>query len=76
MHVTNENYVCRLVGKYKGKRPLGKYEVYGKIIIKCNKKCNLKMWTGCLWIRAGSSARYYEQSNENSGSKTDMEFLG
>jgi hypothetical protein len=47
-----------LVVKHEGKRPLVDLSVDGRIILEwiSRKQCG-KVWTGCIWLRKGSSGR-------------------
>jgi hypothetical protein len=40
------------VGKYKAKRPVGRVNVSGRIILKgIPKKCNGRAWTEFIWLK-------------------------
>jgi len=48
VHCVTLNYVA----KYKGKRPVGRVNVSGRIILKgIPKKCNGRAWTEFIWFK-------------------------
>jgi hypothetical protein len=58
MHRRDDKYIQHLVGNPEGKRPLLRHMHGwgGKIILKLAlKKQSVRMWTGFIWIRIGSS---------------------
>jgi hypothetical protein len=54
-----------LVGKPERKRPLGRLDVGGSIILKwILKKWDVRMWTRFMWSGKGLLAGLYERGNE------------
>jgi hypothetical protein len=44
-----------LVGKPKGKRPLGRPKIDGRIILRrIFRKWDVGVWTGLIWLRIGT----------------------
>jgi hypothetical protein len=67
-----------LIGKPEGKRPLGRKAigvVWGIILKTMLKKQDVKLWTGFIWLKIGSSGGSCGHSNELSGSIKGRKFL-
>ena len=63
-----------LVGKPEGKRPLGRLEMDGRIMLKCIFKT--WTWTGLVWLGMGTSDRPCDGSCECSVAIKCREFPG
>jgi hypothetical protein len=60
----------------KGRDHLEVLGVDGKIILEwIVGKCGGKMWSGCIWLRTGTSGEFSEHGNEPSGSIKEGNFL-
>jgi hypothetical protein len=58
MHMRETRNTYR-IGEPEGKKPLGRLGIIGKVISKwALKKEVVKMWTGFIWLRTGSSGRF------------------